>query len=133
MQKSFSDLDYAAKKKLTRRDRFLAEVEGVTPWRKLHELVEPFYPSFRGAGRLPTVLARMLRVSVAQQCFGLSDEGIEDAIYDSQAISAFVDIDLVRESAPDSTTLLKFRHLLEAKESARPIFDAIKGHLAQKV
>jgi hypothetical protein len=42
MQKSFSDLEYAAKKKLTRRDRFLAEIEWVTPWGKLHKLVEPF-------------------------------------------------------------------------------------------
>jgi IS5 family transposase len=54
----------------------------------------------------------MLRMYVAQQCFGLSDEGIEDAIYDSQSIRAFVGIDLGRESAPDATTLLKFRHLL---------------------
>jgi IS5 family transposase len=62
----------------------------------------------------------------------LSDEGIEDAIYDSQAIRAFVGIDLARESAPDATPLLKFRHLLEAKELTRQIFDAINGHLAEK-
>jgi IS5 family transposase len=59
----------------------------------------------------------------------LSDDGIEDAIYDSQAIRAFVGIDLGRESAPDATTLLKFRHLLEAKELTRQIFDAINRHL----
>jgi IS5 family transposase len=132
MQKSFSDLEYAAKKKLTRRDRFLAEIDSVTPWSKLHKLVEPFYPKVEGAGRPPIGLARMLRMYVAQQCFGLSDEGIEDAIYDSQAIRAFVGIDLARESAPDATTLLKFRHLLEAKELTRQIFDAINGHLAEK-
>ena len=74
----------------------------------------------------------MLRMYVAQQCFGLSDEGIEDAIYDSQAIRAFVGIDLDRESAPDATTLLKFRHLLEAKDLTRQIFDAINRHLAEK-
>jgi tetratricopeptide (TPR) repeat protein len=118
MQKSFADLEYAAKKKLTRRDRFLAEIDSVTPWGKLHRLVEPFYPKVAGAGRPPIGLARMLRMYVAQQCFGLSDEGIEDAIYDSQAIRAFVGIDLGRESAPDVTTLLKFRHLLEAKDQA---------------
>ena len=44
---------------------------------------------------------------IAQQCFGLSDEGIEDALYDSQAIRRFVGIDLARENAPDATTLLK--------------------------
>jgi IS5 family transposase len=132
MQKSFSDLEYAAKKKLTRRDRFVAEIDSVTPWGKLHKLVEPFYPKVAGAGRPPIGLARMLRMYVAQQCFGLSDEGIEDAIYDSQAIRAFVGIDLSRASAPDASTLLKFRHLLEANELTRQIFDTINGHLAEK-
>ena len=132
MQKSLSDLEYAAKNKLTRRDRFLSEIDSVTPWGKLHKLVEPFYPKVEGAGRPPIGLARMLRMYVAQQCFGLSDEGIEDAIYDSQSIRAFVGIDLGRESAPDATTLLKFRHLLESKELTRQIFDAINGHLAEK-
>jgi IS5 family transposase len=132
MQKSFSDLEYAAKKKLTRRDRFLAEIDSVTPWGQLHQAVEPFYPKVEGAGRPPIGLARMLRMYVAQQCFGLSDEGIEDAIYDSQSIRAFVGIDLGRESAPDATTLLKFRHLLEANGLTRQIFDMINGHLAAK-
>lgn len=57
---------------------------------------------------------------------------IEDAIYESQVICAFIGIDLARESAPDATTLLKFRHLLEAKELTRQIFDATNGHLAEK-
>ena len=132
MQKSFSDLEYAAKKKLTRRDRFLAEIDLATPWGKLHKLIEPCYPKGEGAGRPPIGLARMLRMYVAQQCFGLSDEGIEDAIYDSQAIRGFVGIDLNRESAPDATTLLKFRRLLEKNELTPKIFDAINGHLAEK-
>lgn len=132
MQKSFSDLEYANKKKLTRRDRFLAEIEKVTPWNELQQVIEPFYPKVVGAGRPPIGVARMLRMYVAQQCFGLSDEGIEDAIYDSQAIRAFVGIDLNRESAPDATTLLKFRHLLEANGLTKKIFDTINGHLAQK-
>jgi IS5 family transposase len=132
MQRSFSDLEYAAKKKLTRRDRFLAEIDSATPWGKLHKLIEPHYPKTSGPGRPPIGLARMLRMYVAQQCFGLSDEGIEDAIYDSQAIRGFVGIDLNRESAPDATTLLKFRHLLEAKGITRQIFDTINGHLAEK-
>ncbi len=60
---------------------------------------EPFYP--KGTrGRPPVGLERMLRLYVAQQCFGLSDEGVEDAIYDSQAIRRFVGIDLAREALP---------------------------------
>lgn len=69
---------------------------------------------------------------MAQQCFGLSDEGIEDALYDSQAIRRFVGIDLARESAPDATTLLKFRRLLEKHELTESIFHTINAHLAEK-
>lgn len=132
MQKSFSALEYAAKKKLTRRDRFLAEIDNVTPWGKVHKLVEPFYPKVEGARRPPIGVARMLRMYLAQQCFGLSDEGIEDAIYDSQSIRAFVGIDLGRESALDATILLTFRHLLDANGLTRQIFETINGHLAEK-
>lgn len=117
MQKSFSDLGYAAKKKLTRRDSFLAEIDSVTPWSKLDKLVESFYSKVEGAGRLQIGVPRMLRMYLAQQCFGLSDQGIEDAIFDNQSIRAFVGIDLGCESAPDSTTSLKFRHVLEANAS----------------
>ena len=119
-------------RKNSRGARFLAEIDSVTPWSKLHKLIEPFYPKVEGAGRPPIGLARMLRMYVAQQCSGLSDEGIEDAVDDSQSIRAFVGIDLGRESAPDATTLLKFRHLLEANGLTRQIFDIINGHLAEK-
>jgi transposase, IS5 family len=132
MQSSFSDLEYAAKKKLTRRDRFLAEIDAVTPWQALITELQPFYPKGTGPGRPPVGLERMLRMYVAQQCFGLSDEGIEDALYDSQSIRRFVGIDLGREAAPDATTLLKFRRLLETHALTRKIFDTINGHLAAK-
>ncbi|MDZ7811554.1 MAG: IS5 family transposase [Arhodomonas sp.] len=132
MQTSFSDLEYAAKKKVTRRDRFLAEIESITPWAALVAELEAYYPRGGGRGRPPIGLERMLRMYVAQQCFGLSDEGIEDAIYDSQAIRAFVGIDLARESAPDATTLLKFRRLLERHQLTQRIFEAINAHLAEQ-
>ena len=132
MQSSFSELEYAAKKKVTRRDRFLAEIEAITPWAELERTIAPFYPSNGGRRRPPIGLSRMLRMYVAQQCFGLSDEGIEDALYDSQAIRRFVGIDLSRESAPDATTLLKFRRLLETHQLTESIFNAINAHLAKK-
>lgn len=80
MQASFSELEYATKKKVTRRDRFLDEINNVTPWAALVAQIEPFYPKGTGRGRPPIGVARMLRMYIAQQCFGLSDEGIEDAI-----------------------------------------------------
>ena len=132
MQASFSELEYATKKKVTRRDRFLDEINNVTPWAALVAQIEPFYPKGTGRGRPPIGVARMLRMYIAQQCFGLSDEGIEDAIYDSQAIRQFVGVDLSRESAPDATTLLKFRRLLETHQLTERIFQTINALLAAK-
>jgi IS5 family transposase len=132
MQTSFSDLEYAGKKKQTRRERFLAQLQAVTPWAQLEAALAPFYPTGKGPGRPPLGLSRMLRMYVAQQCFGLSDEGIEDAVYDSHAIRRFVGIDLAREAAPDATTLLKFRRLLETQGLSRVIFETIRDHLARE-
>ena len=132
MQTSFSELEYATKKKQTRRDRFLSQIEAVTPWDALTQVIAPHYPNSGGRGRPPIGLARMLRMYVAQQCFGLSDEGIEDALYDSQTIRRFVGINLNREAAPDATTLLKFRRLLEEQHLTESIFNTINAHLADQ-
>jgi IS5 family transposase len=131
MQASFSEMEYAAKKKVTRRDRFLGELEQLVPWAALIAAIAPHYPKGEGRGRPPIGLERMLRMYIAQQCFGLSDEGIEDALYDSQAIRRFVGIDLGREAAPDKTTVLNFRRLLEKHDLTAAVFKAINDHLAQ--
>lgn len=132
MQTSFSELEYAAKKKQTRRDRFLSEIERIMPWAELIATIAPHYPINDGRGRPTTPLELILRMYVAQQCFGLSDEGIEDALYDSQSIRRFVGIDLGRQSAPDAATLLKFRRLLERHQLIAAIFSAINAHLAKR-
>ena len=130
-QASFADLEYASKKKVTRRERFLSELDALVPWSLLVEEIEPFYP--KGVrGRPPMGVERMLRMYIAQQCFALSDEGIEDAVYDSQALRAFVGVDLSRESAPDATTLLKFRRLLEQHKLSQRIFSSINTMLKDK-
>ena len=107
MQNSFPDFEYSQERerRQTRRDRFLAEIEACTPWADLVAVLEPFYPKSGQRGRPPVGLERMLRMYIAQNCFGLSDEGMEDAIYDSHAIRQFVGIDLGRESAPDATLI----------------------------
>jgi IS5 family transposase len=130
-QTSFAELEFISKKKLTRRERFLAQIEAATPWAQLVAVIEPHYPKGE-RGRPPIGLERMLRMYIAQNCFGLSDEGIEDALYDSQAIRRFVGIDLGREAARDATTLLKFRRLLEEKNLTAAIFEAINAHLAKR-
>lgn len=132
VQTTFSEMEYAAKKKRIRRDRFLADIEAMTPLSALVAVIEPFYPKNEGRGRSVIGLERMLHMYVAQNCFGLSDEGTEDVIYDSQVIRRFAGVNLAREAAPDATTLLKFRHLLVEKGLTDAIFNAINAHLAER-
>ena len=127
-QISFSQLEYAGKKRVTSRERFLGEMEQVVPWSVLLDALTPYYPKGR-RGRPPLGLERMLRAYFIQQWYGLSDEGVEDAITDSQALRNFVGIDLSRESAPDATTLLQFRHLLERHDLTRTLFARINAQL----
>jgi IS5 family transposase len=130
-QMSFAQSEYAGKKKVTRRERFLGEMELVVPWARLAGLIEPHYPQGR-RGRPPMGIERMLRIYFLQQWYGLADEGLEDALYDSQALRTFAGIDLGVESVPDATTLLKFRHLLEAHDLTRAIFAEVGALLSER-
>jgi hypothetical protein len=131
-QMGFSELEFAAKKKRTRRERFLDQIEAATPWALLVEQIEPFYPKGE-RGRPPIGIERMLRMYIVQQCFGLADEATEDAVYDSQSIRTFVGIDLSRERAPDATTLLHFRRLLEKHDLTRAISRRSRGTWRSRV
>ncbi|MEF8723394.1 MAG: IS5 family transposase [Candidatus Accumulibacter delftensis] len=128
-QISFSQAEFQRKKRRTRREVFLAEMEQIMPWEELFAVVEPHYPKGK-RGRPPIGLERMLRVYFVQQWNGLSDEGVEDAITDSQALRAFVGIDLSREAAPDATTVLQFRRLLEQHDLTKKLFDAVNAGLS---
>ena len=114
--------------KVTRRAQFLAEMDRVVPWRALCARIEPVYPK-AGNGRPPIGLERMLRMYFLQQWFNLSDPAVEEALYDSPTMRAFVGIDLGREPVPDETTICKFRHLLEEHGLGRVVFDIVTGHL----
>lgn len=130
-QMSFSQAEHAGKKKKTRREQFLEEMEQVVPWARLVAVVEPYYPSGK-RGRPPIGLERMLRIYFLQQWYSLADEALEDAIYDSQAMRTFAGIDLGCGSVPDATTLLQFRHLLERHELTKRIFEEVDALLAQR-
>jgi transposase, IS5 family len=131
-QRSFASAEYAMKKKRTRREKFLGEMERIVPWMRLIGVIEPLYPTSGRVGRQPIGVAKMLRMYCLQQWYGLADEALEDALYDSQALRDFVGIDLSRESVPDATTLLKFRRLLQDNELTRALFDEINAHLGQQ-
>ena len=130
-QMSFAQNEYARKKKTTRRERFLSEMELIIPWSQLIGLIQPHYPSGR-RGRPPIGVERMLRIYFLQQWYTLADEALEDALYDSQALRTFAGIDLSIEDVPDATTLLNFRHLLERNELTKAIFEQINRHLSER-
>ena len=132
-QLSFASLDFAAKKKRTKRDVFLAEMAAIVPWAKLEALIEPHYPKLGPqGGRRPFPLATMLRIYCMQQWYNLSDPGAEETLYDIQSMRSFAGLELGRDAIPDETTILNFRHLLERYELTKAIFEGVAEHLAAK-
>jgi IS5 family transposase len=131
LQGSFSQAEYAGKKKQTRRDKFLVEMEQVVPWARLVERLRPLYPKGE-RGRPPIGLERMLRIHFLQQWYGLADGAMEDALYDSQALRGFAGIDLTVAAVPDETTILNFRHWLEQHELSQALFAEVSAMLEER-
>lgn len=130
-QTTFASLAFDAKKKLTRRERFLREMDQVVPWARLLKLIAPHYPK-AGNGRTPMPLAAMLRIYFLQQWFNLSDPAAEDSLYDIESMRRFCGIELSDNAVPDETTILNFRRLLERHQLTEAIFKAVNRLLADK-
>ena len=130
-QRTFAGLAWSDKKKVTRREQFLAEMNAVIPWAELLALIGPHYPK-PGRGRPPIPMEVMLRIYFVQQWFDLSDPAAEDALYDSESIRRFVGVELSEDAVPDETTILRFRHLLEEHQLQEAIFASVRGLLASK-
>lgn len=129
MQQSFADMEYANRKRKTKRDEFLEIMEEVIPWEEWTIIVTPYYPSGK-RGRPPRGVETMLRMYLLANWFNLSDEGVEDAIYDSYAFRKFMQVDFLSEKqVPDATTLCKFRKLLNENGITKLLFDAIRSFL----
>ncbi len=128
---SFATLAYESKKKKTRREKFLEEMEQAIPWEELLQVISQYYPK-AGNGRQPMPLSRMLRIYFMQQWYGLSDPGMEDALYDIESMRRFADIDLEVNVVPDETTILNFRHLLERHNLTEKIFEKTQRYLTEK-
>ena len=130
-QISFAEAESQGKKRVTRRQRFLTEMESVVPWPRLLAAIEPYYPKGE-RGRPPIGLERMLRIYFLQQWFNLSDPQAEDAIYDSESMRRFARVELGDEVVPDETTILRFRHLLEQHGLTQAIFNSITDLLEER-
>jgi len=130
-QTSFASHEFASKGRTTRREKFLSQMQAIVPWTALLAVIEPHYP--KGLrGRPPIGLERMLRIYFLQQWYNLSDEALEDSLYDIASLRLFVGIDLGHEVVPDATTLLKFRRLLEDNALTQQMLQAINADLHQR-
>lgn len=130
-QRTFAGLAWVGKGKVTRRERFLAQMDAVIPWSRLIALIEPHYPK-AGRGRQPLGLEKMLRIYFLQRWFDLSDPQAEDAVYDSESMRRFVGVELGDDVVPDETTILRFRHLLEKHRLTEAIFAAVRDLLEER-
>lgn len=128
-QMTFADAEYAGKRKQTRKELFLIEMNQVVPWQGLIALIEPHYPKGDG-GRPAYPLMAMLRVHLMQNWFGYSDPAMEEALYETTILRQFAGLRL--ERIPDETTILNFRRLLEKHELAAGILAVINGYLGDR-
>ena len=127
-QMSFADAEYAGKRKQTRRERFLLEMDQVVPWKPLLALIEPHYPKGEG-GRPAYPLDAMLRVHLMQNWFGYSDPAMEEALYETTILRLFAGLQLDR--IPDETTILNFRRLLERYGLSTALFEVVNRYLGE--
>jgi IS5 family transposase len=131
MQQTFTDMEYANRKRKTKRDEFLKIMEEIIPWDDWIELIKPYYFDNK-VGRPARGIEIMLRMFLLQAWFNLSDEGIEDAIYDSYAMRHFMRLDFMQEQTPDATTLCKFRKQLFENSIAQLLFNAVNEALEKR-
>lgn len=129
-QQTFSDIEYSNRRRKTKREEFLEKMNEIIPWEQWTELIRPYYYTGR-RGRPPKEIETMLRMYLMQVWFSLSDEGIEDAVYDSYAMRSFLGINFLLDQVPDATTLLKFRHLIEKHKIGEQIFADVTRRLQE--
>jgi IS5 family transposase len=129
-QLSFIDAELARKGKVTRRERFLAQLDRLLPWSDLLALIEPHYPKSGQRGQQPLPLVSLLRIHIAQIAYNYSDPGMEDALYEIASLRQFCRVEVDR--IPDESAILRFRHLLEHKALAPVLFNTINQHLTEQ-
>jgi len=127
-QLSFADAEYQTKRRVTRRERFLTQLDALLPWAEMQEVVAPHYAQSGKPGRQPIGLPIMLRVHVSQIVYNYSDPGMEDALYEVEALRRFCGINL--NQVPDESSILLFRHLLEEHGLAAQMLERINHALA---
>lgn len=80
MQLTFGDAGGLGKRKQTRREIFLAEMEQMIPLKALPIQIEPHYLRSGRVGRPPYAMDTMLFIHLLQQWYAVSDLGMERGI-----------------------------------------------------
>lgn len=130
-QQSLASLTYERIKKRTKKEKFLKEMEQVVPWERLERLIASCYPKI-GKGRPPKGLKVMLRIYCLQQWYGLSDPGVEEALYDMESMRRFAGLELGEDAIPDETTVLNIWHLLEEHNLVSAVFESVNAYLGEQ-
>jgi transposase, IS5 family len=128
-QISFSEAGHCAKKKVTKREKFLTEMQAIVPWQVLLKVIEPHYP-IAGNGRAPYPLSVMLRIHLMRHWFSLSDPGAEEALYEIASMRSFAGIGI--GEIPDESTILNFRRRIEDNELNPVILERVNAHLKRQ-
>ena len=129
-QITFAEAEYSEKRRKTRREKFLEQMDVLIPWKKLEKKVRPYYPR-NGNGRQPYPLSVMLRIHCMQLFYNLSGPAMEDALYEIESVRRFAGLRLSGR-LPDETTILNFRHLLERHNLGKRLFDEMNRHRPQR-
>ena len=129
-QMSFTDVEYSQRKRKTKRETFLDCMDEITPWDEVVAMIEPYY-YHNQRGRKAKGIETMFRMYLLQTWYNLSDEALEDAIYDSYAMRKFMHLDFLEEDVPDATTLCKFRKIIVQNGLAQRYFEAVKSFMEE--
>lgn len=129
-QLTFAEAEYNAKKRKTRREKFLEQMDALIPWKQLERKIQQHYPK-NGQGRQPYPLSVMLRVHCMQLFYNLSDPAMEDSLYEIESMRRFAGLSL-SGPIPDETTILNFRHLLERQKLGEALFKEVNRYLGKQ-
>ena len=127
-QMNFTDYEYSLRKRKTKREEFLDCMDEITPWDEVVAMIEPYYYHNK-KGRKARDIETMFRMYLLQTWYNLSDEALEDTIYDSYAMRKFMHLDFITESVPDATTLCNFRKIIVENGLAQIFFNAVKAFM----
>ena len=133
VQTTFTSQAYESIKRVTKKEKFLTEMEQIVPWQLLLDKIAPYYHAGQTCGRRPRDLLLMLKMYLLSLWYHLADEACEDECYSCLPFQKFMGVNLLgNETVPDATTLENFRHLIEEHNLADEIQATILEMLDDK-